>query len=144
MATLITATNEVLLTPDEQTAASDFVRCSDDTSLRLTTEDGTTLPRELSQVLELVLDAMAAGRPVSVATMPEHLTTTAAAGLLGVSRPTLMKFIHDGRIPAHRVGSHHRLLSADVLTLRDELRAEREKAVFELLDLEDDLSSDNS
>ena len=87
---------------------------------------------------------MAEGRPVSVTTMPENLTTTAAAGLLGLSRPTLMKFIREGRIPAHKVGSHHRLPSTDVLALREKLHRERQQAVFGVMDLYDQLEAEHS
>lgn len=143
MTITITATNEVLLSADEQSAARDFVQSLDGRSPRVASGQGAALPIEVSRVLELVLEAMAEGRPVSVSAMPESLTTTAAAGLLGLSRPTLMKLVREGRIPAHKVGSHHRLRSADVLTLKDELRLERQRAVFDVLDLEEELASDN-
>lgn len=37
------------------------------------------------------------------------------------------------------VGSHHRLLSSDVLTFREELKEEKRQAVFSLMDLENEL-----
>lgn len=142
MTITIAATNEVLLSADEQSAARDFVQSLGGQPLQISTGQQTELPADLARVLELVLEAVAEGRPVSVSAMPENLTTTAAAGLLGLSRPTLMKFVREGRIPAHKVGSHHRLRSADVLTLKDELRLERQQAVFDVMDLEDELASD--
>lgn len=143
MTVTIAATNEVLLSADEQSAARDFVRSLDSQTPRVPFGEDTALPPAVAGVLELVLEAMAEGRPVSVAAMPERLTTTAAAGLLGLSRPTLMKLVREERIPAHKVGSHHRLRSADVLALKDELRLERQQAIFDVMDLDDELASDN-
>lgn len=143
MTITIAATNEVLLSSDEQSAARDFVRSLGGQPVQIGTGQDAKLPVEVATVFELVLEAMAEGRPVSIAAMPENLTTTAAAGLLGLSRPTLMKLVRKGRIPAHKVGSHHRLRSADVLALKDELRLERQQAVFDVMDLEDELAGNN-
>ena len=50
----------------------------------------------------------------SLVSVPQELTTTVAAKRLGISRPTLMKLIREGKIPAHKVRSHMRLLTTDV------------------------------
>lgn len=88
------------------------------------------LPRELGVLLQQVLRAVADGGSVTVTAIPAVVTTTAAAALLGVSRPTLMRMVNAGEIPAHKVGSHTRLRSEDVLTARRE-RRERERRAFE-------------
>ena len=72
---------------------------------------------------------MARGGAVTITSLPKEMTTTTAAAVLGVSRPTLMAMIREGRIPAHRVGSHHRLLADDVFAERSARRA-RERAAF--------------
>ena len=59
--------------------------------------------------------------PCTVLSAPDQLTTTQAAALLGVSRPTLIRYIERGRLHATTVGSHRRLLVADVLRLRASL-----------------------
>ena len=98
------------------------------------------LPPEVGKVLQHVLAVMARGGSVTVTAIPHELTTTAAAEILGVSRPTLMKMIAAGDIPARRAGSHHRLLSKDVLEAA-RVRRERQRASFdELLELEGDES----
>lgn len=96
------------------------------------------LPPELGKLFQHVLSVLARGGTVTVGGLPNVLTTSAAAELLGVSRPTLMKMINDGKIPSHRVGSHHRLASDDVfIALR--AKRDRERAAFaRLLELEDD------
>lgn len=96
------------------------------------------LPPEIGRVLQHVIAVMASGGSVTVSSVPKELTTSIAAEILGVSRPTLMKMITEGKVPAHRVGSHHRLHADDVFA---ELRArrERERAAFAaLLELEGD------
>lgn len=104
-----------------------------------TVSPGTTatLPPELSAMVTDILRIVARGGSVTVGSMPEDVTTTVAAELLGVSRPTLMKLVAEGAVPATKVGSHTRLKSADVLEFR-RARLERQRAAFErLLELED-------
>jgi excisionase family DNA binding protein len=98
----------------------------------------SALPPEIGKLLQHVLAVMARGGTVTVSTVPKELTTTAAAEVLGISRPTLMKMIGDGAIPAHRVGTHHRLHSEDVFAALRARRARERAAFAELLELEDD------
>lgn len=96
------------------------------------------VPHDLGVLLQQVLTAIAAGSTLTVSAIPAELTTSSAANLIGVSRPTLMKMIAAGELPAHKVGSHTRLQSGDVF---DFLRArrERQRAAFDALrDLLDD------
>lgn len=90
------------------------------------------LPAEPESILKAVLETVARSGSVTVSAIPEELTTVSAAALIGVSRPTLMEMIKQGRLPAHKVGSHTRLRSVDVLAF---LRREREEqeAAFEKL-----------
>ncbi|SHJ75231.1 DNA binding domain-containing protein, excisionase family [Tessaracoccus bendigoensis DSM 12906] len=96
------------------------------------------VPEEIGRLLQHVLDVLARGGTVTVGSMPAVLTTTTAAGILGISRPTLMKLIDKGEIPSHKVGSHTRLKAVDVYSaLR--ARRERERAAFaELMELDYD------
>lgn len=90
------------------------------------------VPRELGQLVQQILQAVASGSTVTVSAIPAELTTVSAAALLGVSRPTLMKMVQAGEIPAHKVGSHTRLRAADVLEFV-RLRQERQRAAFDQL-----------
>lgn len=99
---------------------------------------GVALPRELSTLLTTVLDTIARGGTVTIGSLPDDVTTTTAAEMLGVSRPTLMKMIAKGDLPAHKVGSHTRLRSAEVLAFA-RARLARQRAAFdELVGLEDE------
>lgn len=105
--------------------------------------DATTepLPRELGVLLQEVLRAVASGATVTVAATPRVVTTSTAAAMLGISRPTLMKMIQEGTIDAHKVGTHTRLRTEDVLEAK-RARRERERAAFAaLLEAEGDEQS---
>lgn len=97
-----------------------------------------TVPAELSAIITQVVQAVARGHAVTVSAMPEELTTTAAAKLLGISRPTLMRKIDAGEIPAHKKGAHTRLRTPDVLQAQRARRQRQLAAFAELRALEDD------
>ena len=64
--------------------------------------------------------------------MPEKLSSTSAAELLGVSRPTLMKWAKEGRINSFKVGTHTRFNRDDVLALKRSMEKNRNDAFEEL------------
>lgn len=96
------------------------------------------LPPELGRLLQQVLQAVASGSSVTVMATPREVTTSTAAAMLGVSRPTLMKMVKDGALPAHKVGTHTRLLSEDVLEAKRARRARERAAFAALLEAEGD------
>lgn len=104
---------------------------------QITASDGQAAPDRLIEILAMLLNASANGRSFSVTQMPEFLTTTSAASLLGISRPTVMKLIRQGKLPAKMVGSHHRISTSAVLELLEERKQEMRDSVFEVLDIED-------
>ncbi|MGW4477555.1 excisionase family DNA-binding protein [Rhodococcus triatomae] len=100
------------------------------------------MPAQLAGVVRHVLDVVSNGGTVTVGAVPSELTTTTAAKMLGISRPTLMKLIGDGKIPAHKVGSHARLLSKDVFAFRDARLQQQRDAFDDLRRFEDELGLD--
>ncbi len=56
---------------------------------------------------------------------PREVSTQRAATVLNVSRPTVVKLIDDGVLPSRKVGSHRRIMLADVLAYRDEVVVRR-------------------
>ena len=113
------------------------------TGVALQLEDGEQieLPAELSKALLFALRGLTQG-DVSMRAIPDELTTSTAASILGVSRPTLMKLIESRVLSSTKVGSHHRLNAHDVFALRDQREAEREKAFEELRQMDLDLEID--
>lgn len=86
----------------------------------------------VERLVAQVLEAIALQGSVMIARIPDELTSTAAADLLSVSRPTLMKWVQEGKLPSFKVGSHTRFRRTDV----EELKAKREQdrlAAFDAL-----------
>ncbi|WP_439692535.1 helix-turn-helix domain-containing protein [Curtobacterium sp. SP.BCo] len=122
-----------------RTEAAELVRTTGDrriVGVTVELDDGmtTALPERLSTFLADLLDSMASGAGVSTTVLPDEMTTTVAADVIGVSRPTLMKLIRRGEIAARTVGTHHRLRREDVLLLRaarQQTRQDSARAVLE-------------
>ncbi|MFL0411290.1 helix-turn-helix domain-containing protein [Microbacterium paludicola] len=84
------------------------------------------LDAQMFSVLRQVAEAMKAGRSVTVFAQGQQLTTQQAAEILGISRPTIVKLIEDGELPANVPGQVRRkLLLEDVIAYRERLYARR-------------------
>lgn len=94
--------------------------------------DQVELPATVYRVLLQVLEALEAGKAVTVAPQNQLLTTQQAADLLGVSRPTVVKLIEDGELPAETPGTRRRLVKLeDVLAYRARRREAQYRALLE-------------
>lgn len=87
------------------------------------------LPPSAFRVLRQVVEAMHQGLAVTVVPQSALLSTQEAADLLGVSRPTVIKWLEDGAIPFERTGNRRRVLLHDVLAYRERRRAEQYAAL---------------
>lgn len=142
MATLLRADSGQVLASSEQVGqAKELVDAlADDASFSVESHGGTrAMPPELSRIVSHMVRMLAEGRTVTVGSLPNELTTTSAAQLLGVSRPTVMKMIKRGELEAHKVGSHSRLRTENVLEARRARRERQRQALDELRTLEDEL-----
>lgn len=114
-------------------------------TITLATSDSESLPlpAELTGLLGRILDVVSRGGTVTVGSIPTEVTTTTAAKMLGISRPTLMKLVREEALRSHKRGSHTRLLSKDVVAYRDTQRTQQSQAFERLRALEDELRIDD-
>lgn len=85
------------------------------------------LPKPVYELLVKVAAAMQEGKVITLVPETQELTTQAAANLLGVSRPHVVKLIEGGQLPSHKVGAHRRIQMKDLLAfqrVRDKARRE--------------------
>lgn len=75
------------------------------------------LPRESAKKVLALLDAEQTTGAVVVASKREF-TTTEAAKILGMSRPTLMRMIERRGIEFRMVGKHHRIPATSIQKMR--------------------------
>lgn len=110
-----------VLTDDVQTLRAALAGARDLVSVTL------NLPRKSAEKVLMLLDAERTTGAV-VVPIKEVFTTTEAAMMLGLSRPTLMKHIEAGEIGHVMVGTHHRIPADAILSFQRARTARREKA----------------
>lgn len=94
--------------------------------------DHVEIPEMVYRILLQVLEAMKAGKAVTVAPQNMLLTTQQAADLLGVSRPTVVKLVQSGELPAETPGQRRRLIKLDdLLAYRTRHREAQYRALVE-------------
>ena len=91
-----------------------------------------SLPPPVARKVEAILTAYAEGQAPSVLAPDDELTTQEAADLLGLSRPTVVKMMDDGRLPFHKPSAHRRVRRADLMAYQAVLRRERRDALAAL------------
>jgi excisionase family DNA binding protein len=102
--------------------------------------DGTRLelPTEVFEVLRDVVRAMSNGLAITVAPHHTVLTTSEAAQLLGISRPTLVRLLEAGEIPFEQPARHRRVRLADVLAYQERARRARAAGLDEMVRVSED------
>lgn len=76
------------------------------------------LPRESAKKVLALLDAEQTTGAIVVPAKQEF-TTTEAAKILGMSRPTLMRMIERRGVDFRMVGKHHRIPASSIQTMRE-------------------------
>ena len=110
-----------LLDDDVQTLRAALDSSAEDVKITL------SLPRRSAEKVLALLDAERTTGAV-VIPIKEVFTTTEAATMLGLSRPTLMKLIEAGEIDHVKVGTHHRIPAEAILSFQRARQARRDKA----------------
>ncbi|MDR1213174.1 MAG: helix-turn-helix domain-containing protein [Propionibacteriaceae bacterium] len=92
------------------------------------------LPRSAAEKVLTLLDAEESYGAMVIPAKHEF-TTTQAAAVLGMSRPTLMKLLDAGRIGHRMVGRHHRIPASAIQTYRERQRTVGEATMTALGEL---------
>ena len=101
------------------------------------------LPEEVYRILRQVVEAMRRGMSVTISPVSQTLTTQVAADLLGISRPTVVKLLEDGRIPFERINGRRIIKLADLLDYRERRRREQYRSLEAMsTDLDEDTPID--
>ena len=141
-ATTLARTTERITIPSQTAHDARVASTRREATFVLRSADGhdTPLPSSLQDMIFHALRIIGEGGSVSIGQMPEELTSTVAADLLGVSRPTLLRWSREGKIDSFKVGAHTRFHLTEVMKLRDQRESERRKRFEELraLDAEGD------
>lgn len=108
-----------------------------DGSIALGVEQGgesrtVTLPSALGQLVLDVLGHVGNREMVTLVAYGAELTTQAAADLLNVSRPFLIKLLERGEIGHHKVGAHRRIPVEQVLAYKARRDRLQDEAMREL------------
>lgn len=96
-------------------------------------EQPIELPAGAVRMLMDILEAMAAGRGVTIIPENAELTTVQAADILNVSRPFLIGLLEGKAIPYRKVGAHRRIRMEDVMAYKARIDAERERVLDQLV-----------
>ena len=133
---MLTTTSEQTVLPPKA-PLGELTSLVEQPGLTLTAPNGDQLelPPEVFEVLKSVVLAMAAGQAVTIAPIHQRLTTQEAADLLGVSRPTFVKYLEQKRIPYEQPGRHRRVLLVDVLEFKKQRSVERRQILDEMVNV---------
>lgn len=128
-------TNKLIVEQDT-VAEVDALKIGPDSSIStitLSLSDGRALElrSEITALVEAVFKGLSQGK-LSIERLPDTVSTTVAADLLGVTRPTLAKWIREGKISATKIGSHSKLRTSEVLRLHAREHERRQRG-FESL-----------
>lgn len=135
-ATLSSSSTIVLSTED--TAAFEALRMPEDADIAVLDKNGNQvdLPKRVQTTVLAAIRALTESGEVAITRMPEQLTSTSAADVLGISRPTLMKWARAGKIESFKVGTHTRFHRDDVLSLKRQVAKEQDEALERLRSFE--------
>lgn len=137
MTATLSSSNAIVLS-SEDTAAFEAMHIPEGADIAVLDKDGNQvgLPERVQATVLAAMRALTESGEVAITRMPEQLTSTSAADVLGISRPTLMKWARVGKIDSFKVGTHTRFHRDDVLSLKSQLAKEQDEAIERLRSFE--------
>jgi excisionase family DNA binding protein len=106
-----------------------------DDEFRIQLQDGTEviLPAMVLRVLVDVLAQVSEGNAVTIMPIHAELTARQAADFMNVSRPYFVnEILKNGKVPYHKIGSHHRIQFKDLLEYKQQSDMESYAAFREM------------
>lgn len=91
------------------------------------------LPPTMLDMLLQITQAMSQGLAISIVPHNMMLSTQEAADLLGISRPTLVRMVEEGKIPFEKKNRHRRLYLRDVVQYRERQRRDSNEALDDMV-----------
>lgn len=101
------------------------------------TREKIRIPLNALKLLAEILKETSQGKPVSIVPVATEVTTQAAAEMLGCSRPHVVKLLETGKIKFTKVGKHRRIKYEDVISYKNEMKAEQERLISEIMDTDE-------
>jgi len=133
-AALPPTTVEIEAAKDINRRLADTIEGGEPISLRLGggDDEGIMLPPAAVRILQQLFEELGRGHAVTLVPVDTELTTQQAAELLLISRPSLIHLLDQGELPYRRIGTHRRLLLADVLAFKQANAIRRRQVLDEL------------
>jgi excisionase family DNA binding protein len=98
------------------------------------------LPATAIRLLSSILKEIAKGNAVTLVPSNATLTTQQAADILNVSRPFLIGLLDAEKLPYQRLGSHRRILLADLMAFKSKVDTARDDAMRQITEEAQELS----
>jgi excisionase family DNA binding protein len=102
------------------------------------------IPSELMKIIEDSVQALSRGRKVELVDSGLEITTQEAADYLGMSRPTLVQLLLDGKIPYTQSseGKHRRIQISDLVDYQKRSHKDRADALNRMVETGQAMMSD--
>jgi len=97
------------------------------------THEKIRLPINALRLLVQILEETSKGNPISIVPIAAEMTTQAAAEMLGVSRPHVVKLLEEGEIPFTKVGRHRRIKYEDVRDYKMKMKKKQREALIQII-----------